>query len=132
MTSLDNFPEGLLLGEPIIGLLEQKDMFEDGKRGLSETKFYTTNVHLEVQFLKEVPLNFEDVLLENILVDDWVSDILWVNETCFDPPNPDCYVERKYESTTINKYLTGQEGGPFLVIFCSILNILMRLDWAPI
>ena len=98
LTSLDNFPEGLLIGDPIIGLFELKDMFEDGKRGTSETTYYTTKVHLEVQFLKEAPLNLKDVLLENILVDDWVNKQLWVNETCFAPPNagyPDCYVERK-------------------------------------
>ena len=98
MTSLDNFPEGILLGEPIIGLLEQKDMFENGKRGISETKFYTTQVHLEIQFLDEVLKNFKDFLLENILVDDWVSNTLWVNESCFDGVigYPNCYTGRKF------------------------------------
>ena len=108
MTSLDNFPEGLLIGDPIIGLFEPKDMFENGKRGISETTYYTTKVHLEVQFLKEAPLNLKDVLLENILVDDWVNKQLWVNETCFDPPNAgyaDCDVERKCICTEPTKIL---------------------------
>ena len=71
------------MGEPIIGLLEPKDMFEDGQRGVSETTFYATEVHLEVQFLDEVNSFFEDFLMENIFVDDWVSDKLWVKEKCF-------------------------------------------------
>ena len=96
MTSLDDFPEGILIGEPIIGLLEPKDMFEDGQRGVSESTFYATEVQLEVQFLDEVNSFFEDFLMENIFVDDWVGDTLWVKEKCFEGAYSDCYAERKY------------------------------------
>ena len=100
MTSLDDFPEGILIGEPIIGLLEPKDMFEDGQRGVSETTFYATEVHLEVQFLDEVNSFFEDFLMENIFVDDWVGDTLWVKEKCFEGAYSDCYAERKFAFIT--------------------------------
>ena len=75
-------------------------MFEDGQRGVSESTFYATEVQLEVQFLDEVNSFFEDFLMENIFVDDWVGDTLWVKEKCFEGAYSDCYAERKYTFIT--------------------------------
>ena len=41
-------------------ILEPKDMFEDGQRGVSESTFNATEVQREVQFLDEVNSFFED------------------------------------------------------------------------
>ena len=57
ITSLDDFPEGVLTGEPIIGLLEPKDMFEEGKRGIVEdadTEYFSTMVEVHTVGLKYV------------------------------------------------------------------------------
>ena len=48
LTSLDDFPEGILVGEPIIGLLEPKDMFEEGQRGVPKENTNYTSTMIEV------------------------------------------------------------------------------------
>ncbi len=44
ITSLDDFPEGVLLGEPIIGLFVPD--FEEGQVGVSEEVYLSTMVEV--------------------------------------------------------------------------------------
>ena len=46
-TSLDDFPEGILPGEPIITLVQPE--FEEGQRGVSEEQYYSTMVEVCIQ-----------------------------------------------------------------------------------
>ena len=48
LTSLDNWPEDAMMGEPIIGLFEPE--FEEGQRGVSETQFKSTMVDVSFDF----------------------------------------------------------------------------------
>lgn len=49
VTSLDDFPDAILPGEPIITLLQPE--FEPGKRGISTTSYYSTMVEVRVNCL---------------------------------------------------------------------------------
>ena len=81
ITSLDDFPDGVLLGEPIIGLLEPE--FEEGQKGVTEDPFLSTMAELEIQFKDGVEVTFDTFTKTEIIVDEWVSDVLWVDEKCF-------------------------------------------------
>ena len=53
-TSLDDFPEGILPGEPIITLVQPE--FEEGQRGVSEEQYYSTMVEVCIQNVFQLKL----------------------------------------------------------------------------
>lgn len=65
ITSLDDFPDGVLPGEPII--LHFLPEFAEGQRGISEELYYSTMVELEVQFVDGVDLTFETVTKTEVI-----------------------------------------------------------------
>ena len=44
ITSLDDYPNGTMIGEPLIGLFDPE--FDEGKRGVSETPYFSTMVEV--------------------------------------------------------------------------------------
>ncbi len=93
-TSLDNFPSGIMVGEPIIGLL---DPTPEGSRGVSDTTYFSSMVQVEVQFrdkFQELGL-FRDFSLQSVFFEDWISQTLWTDETCFSGNNPRCKITCK-------------------------------------
>ena len=103
ITSLDNYPDGILPGEPIITLLQPD--FEEGQRGISETTYFSTMVEVEVQFYETVNNFLEDLTKEYIFQDEWISETLWIFEECFAGAFPRCKFESKfciYENFTQN------------------------------
>lgn len=93
ITSLDDFPDGILPGEPIITILQPE--FEEGQRGVTEEKYHTTMVEVEVQFRDQVDSFLEDYTKEVIFFSDWISETVWVNESCFGGAFPQCKFESK-------------------------------------
>ena len=46
ITSLDDYPNGTMIGEPLIGLFDPE--FDEGKRGVSETPYFSTMVEVRI------------------------------------------------------------------------------------
>ena len=52
---------------------------------------------MEVQFRDTVDSFFEDYTKEVIFLSDWISETIWVNESCFGGAFPQCKFESKIQ-----------------------------------